>query len=202
MRILFILLLSVFTFSAGAQNTDTVRKKNVIKISPLKMIDVSNSAVELTFERAMGNHFATGLTAGWLLPHNLGSGPVEPYPKARGFTVAVEQKYYLRESAPRGSYFAAELDFLLNRYHVREYFIDASAAEGLYYEENTYQDDIVIHKQTLTLSVKWGCQFLIGRFGLEVFGGVGIRYKDVYHSGRQNPLDAMFRPPHPNVFYE
>lgn len=202
MRIIFCLILSVFTCSVEAQDPDINPRKNIIKISPLKLIDVSNAAVELTFERATGNRFSTGLTVGWLLPNNPGSGSVVPNPNSRGVSLALEEKYYLRASAPRGSYLAAGLSFLKNRYKAEEDFIDADAAEGLYPEDHSYRDEIIVNKQTLTFFVKWGYQFHINRFSLEVYGGLGIRYKDVYHSERENLTDELLKPRHPNVFHE
>lgn len=165
---------------------------NVLKFTPLKLLGITNPAFELSYERRTAQSFSTQVMASYLLPDQL-SGEVGFYPNIKGFRLAVEERFYFKKSAPFGPYIALEVDYLKNRYNTHSHFN---------YVLRSHRDTVGIKKQNISFNFKIGHQFIIKQFSIELYAGLGLRYKNVKHIKNNNPDDEeMDSPQHPNVFY-
>lgn len=174
---------------------------SIVKITPLKVLGWINPAVELSYERWTGKRLSTELTASLMLPRPIMDTDGTKY-DTRGFYVALEQRWYYRNSAPVGPYVALELNHLHSRY--RSGWIFGEPDPFAYPEEQirrSYFDDFGIRKRTTSLNFKWGLQYVIGRMAFDLYFGLGLKYRDVRHFDRFNPQDPMRWTRHPNIHY-
>ena len=174
---------------------------NALKITPLKVIGLVNASFELCYERKTSEKFATQLTAAYVLP-SLTMNNYRDFSDAKGFRVAIEEKIFITffdEVFP--SYVSFELNYLNQEYRSTWDYIDGNSIQNYY--ETTYIDTIRVHKQTYSLNLKLGYQKVFAkRFVVDVYFGIGLKYRDVYHSERANPNDKEVKPRHINLYYE
>jgi hypothetical protein len=182
---------------------DSPRKKikYIVKMTPLKIVDLVNPGIELSLERRTGNYFATQLMASYLLPFTFEDFNTIYKPNIKGYRVAIEEKYYFRKTTPTGPYISLELNYLKNRYRTIESFGIKNIYSDSTYNNTNYSDTIRIYKQTFSINFKFGYQFIVNRLSFDFFAGPGLRYKDVRHLDRINPNDEMQMPREPNEHY-
>ena len=174
---------------------------NIIKITPLKLVDLVNPSIELSYERLTGRSFSTQLMASCLLPINL-VGVIKDFnPEIKGFRFSVEEKFYFKKSAPLGPYAGFEFNYLNNQYKDIWNFDVKNTNSGTAYNYTNYSDTFGIKKQTFSFNLKFGYQIITKRLAIDFYAGLGLRYKDVRHFDRINPNDKMEIPGHPNVYY-
>lgn len=176
--------------------------QNTFKITPLKVVADFCPSIELSYERRTGKHYSTQVMASYLLPSGLSPVEYSIQPNNKGFRVALEEKYYTMASAPAGPYLGLELDYLKNKYRDRAYFGDRFPYSDSLKPYRNYADTFGIKRQTFSINLKLGCQFVRKHITLDAYVGLGIRYRDVTHFDRINPNDEMESPRHPNVPYE
>lgn len=199
-RLIFIIIVILSGLTVFGQQGESAFKKNVIKITPFKMLDLSNPAIEMIYERKISLHFSTQFMASYIISNSLSNFGDNFSPNNKGYRIALEEKYYLRSTTPKGIYFSLEFNYLSIDYNAIENFGEKNIYDSLYL--NTYYpDSISISKQTYSMNCKIGYQFHIKRFTLDVYGGLGLRYKDVTHNDRIKPEDEMEMPRHPNFYY-
>lgn len=186
-------------------NNDSVPKPssrqplpNLIRLTPLKLIDGVTPGMELSYERITGNTFSTQVMVSWLLPKRIWDSKDGIDPAIRGFRAAIEEKYYLGHEAPEGYYVAFELDYLKKRY-VTQWICDKPNDTADNYPD--YSDTFRISRQTISGNFKIGYQVELGSFYLDFYIGLGLRYRNVVQHDRLNPADELVRPRHPNVHW-
>jgi hypothetical protein len=182
---------------------DTVYSKynNILKITPLKTLGVMNSGLEISYEKKFSNYFTTQFTATYLFPVNVWDVNHDFKPNIKGFQLAIEEKFYFKRSAPIGPYISLEFNYLKNQYHDIWHFETDDIYPDTSYNYTNYSDTFGIKKQTFSLNFKLGYQIVRQRFSIDLYAGLGIRYKDVVHFDRIKPEDKMEIPRHPNFFY-
>ncbi len=199
--ILFSLLFFSLTSFGQQSKADAPIYKNILKMTPMKLIGLSNASVELSYERKTGNRFATELMASSILPESIldmGDGFTM---NSKGFATAIEEKFYFHGNRTVRQYLSISVQYLHNRYHDIDCFTDqATNYDSLLYYP-CYSDTISIKKQTLSFDVKWGLQLTVKRITFDFYSGIGLRYKDVRHYNRMNPDDKMSMPMEPNFWY-
>lgn len=159
----------------------------IVSITPLKIIDLSNPAIQITGEKKIGSSLSGGLSFGYLLP-GYKSGNVAP--KTKGITSGAMLKWFTHHSAPQGFYTAMGFYYLANSYRATEGFRHTSpdsTAPGLPYN---YTDTFTIHKQTYTINLMMGYQRIYKRFSVDVYAGLGVRFKNVVYTDRKFPGDS------------
>ena len=112
---------------------------------------------------------------------------------------------YFNENAPKGFYVSMELDYLKTSYDAVLEFYDPDSNIEDSYDYETYADDISIDKQVSTLNFKGGWQMLLNHFAVDVYAGIGVRYKDVVHHGKENPdsiMDNYFEPNYDDITHQ
>ena len=182
-------------------DSTTAKLNNIIKFAPLKLVGFVNSGVELSFERKTSNYFATQIMASYLLPTNLLDAGYDYKPNIKGYTLGIEEKLYLRKSAPIGPYFSFNINYLNNNYRdiwsfgIKDFNSDTTT------NFTNYLDSIRIHKQTISFNLKFGYQYIKNRFSFDFYLGLGARYKNVVDFDRINPNDEMEKPRYSNFYY-
>jgi hypothetical protein len=171
---------------------------NIVKISALKLVGMTNAALEITYERKTGKGFATQIMASWLLPSSGVHWGNDLHPNTRGFRTSVEEKYYFfwKKTNPR-SYVALEANYMWSRYENIARFGPSSWSDSI---NLNYEDTFKVHKQTLSINVKWGYHLVVKHFSFDFYAGIGYRYKWVSHHDRINPLDPAEGTRHPNIY--
>jgi hypothetical protein len=161
-------------------DTTGIRKRfYILKLSPLKLVDLTNSGIELSCEKRTDNYFATQVMASYLLPISIWNLNYGLKPNIKGFRLAIEEKYYFKKLAPIGSYTSLELNYLKSNY------IDSYS--NTIYNNTNYPDSLRINKQALSINLKIGYQRFIKRVAFDCYVGLGFRYKDVRYLDRINP---------------
>lgn len=174
------------------------RYANILKITPLKFVGLVNPAVELSYERKTGKNFSTQLMASYLLRTSLIYGF---QPDLEGYKVAIEEKFYFNKSALQGRYLGLEFSFMHNKNKEIWQFGEADIYNNPTAVLTNYTDTFGINKQMYRLHLKLGYQYIYKRFAIDVFAGLGVRYKNTTHFDRINPMDEMERPRHINFNY-
>ena len=171
------------------------KSSNIIKFTPYKIFDFINPSIELSFEKRTKNNLSTQLMVSYLLPKSIWTHKNATPSNIKGFRLSLEERFYLKKSTPIGPYIALEMDFLKNKYQHTASFVSISN------EEKIYNDTFDIKKHIYTLNYKIGYQINIKQFSFDIFGGLGLRYRDITHFNRLHPLDEMLAPRHPNIYY-
>lgn len=173
---------------------------NIFKITPLKVIGLTNPSIETVYERRTGNRFSTQLMASYLLPNVLETSN-DFSQNVKGFRLSVEEKFYVKKSAPYGPYLSLEFDYLNNRYNSISNFEEQNGQAKSPDNFEYYSDVFGIKKQTYNLNFKLGHQLINRKLVFDFYAGLGLRYKNTRHFDRINPDDKMEMPRHPNVYY-
>jgi hypothetical protein len=173
--------------------------KHAIKFTPYKTIQLINSGMELSYERKFSDYYTTQVSTAYLFPYNYISADLNLKP-GKGFQIGMEQRLYLKKSAPKGTYIAVEFSYLNNKHYDYWMFGHEYPTTPEEYQYN-YLDTFAIYKQTYSFNLKLGYQYIYKRLAVDLYGGLGYRYKDVRHSGRLKPEDEMVMPHSPNIYY-
>lgn len=179
-------------------DSNTQKLRNIVKLTPYKVLDISNPSIELIYERKTSQLLSSQIMLSYLLPNSLWDTGYDFKPEIRGYKFGFEEKIYLKKSAPLGSYIAIEINHLNSKYKSISSFHPAS--DSLPYLHD-YSDSINISKQITNINFKVGFQEIAGRFVFDFYGGIGARYKSVIHLDRINADDQMSMPREPNISY-
>ena len=106
-----------------------------------------------------------------------------------GFRVAIEERMYFSRSAPAGPFLAFELDYLNKRTVNEASFLRSESPFGFY--RATYKID----RQNYNAHLKMGYQRILNHFSMELYAGLGIRYRSVTHT-YEDPAMEKEKVPH------
>lgn len=162
---------------------------NIFKVTPLKLIGMTNPSYEATFERKLSPSFSVQMMGSMVMANGLLSNQSIDIVGER---LALEAKYYFKKSAPAGYYFAFEMDYLNKNYERRWQFVapELDYTDSLYFE-NSYTDTFFVHQKKIGYSLKIGYQFIKqNRFTVDLYGGLGFAVREINHSNRNNPNDV------------
>lgn len=171
---------------------------NIVKFTPLKILGTLNPGVEIAYERKLNNSFSTQVMASYLLPISLWNIKYDFRPNIKGYRFAIEEKFYWQNSAPMGPYLSLEFNYLRNQYYDEAYF---GVALPDLDSNNNYLDTYGIKKRYSSINLKIGYQYVVKRLTVDIYCGLGIRYRDVVHFDRINPEDEMEIPGSFNIYY-
>lgn len=166
--------------------------KQLLKVTPLKLLALHNASLELAYERTTGDDFSTQLMISWLLPSSLSNYDIDPSPQTKGFRLALEERFYFKKKAPFGPYFALELDYLDRQsYTKREFAPNQEGIDPFDYYEGSYEDTFIVNAIYLSRNFKFGYQKEFSSVFLDVYIGLGVRTRNISHSERINPEDVL-----------
>jgi hypothetical protein len=184
---------------ALAQDSTMIYPKHQLKFNPLKALGLVNPGIEFGYERRIGNRFAAHVAATYLCnPFNLA-----PYQAYSGYRLIAEQKYIVPIQS-LSIWFYPSISFVYNTMNINS--VGGFADTGLYNIPGAsqyygYDDSFKVTKRTYSVNACAGLVVPIHRFLIDISAGLGVKYRDVTHSGRINPNDKMIPPRHPNVYY-
>lgn len=176
------------------------RHTNILKITTLKPIAFHNSGIEVAYEKKTSNKFSTQASVAYLFSGNGRYADDDFKPDIKGFQVGLEERLYLRESAPAGPYVGFEINHLRNKYRAVGLY-DAFDVHPDYEFYHVYADSISISKKTYSFNFKIGYQLIRKRLSIDFYTGLGARYKNILHSDRLNPEDELAPDMHPFGFW-
>ncbi len=155
---------------------------NILKLTPLKLVGLLNPAIELSYERKTGKHFATQLMVSYLLP-----GYSEGYDEqGEGYKIGLEERYYYQTSAMKGFYLAWQIDYMQKK-HKSQFIFEIPDTSLL---RISYTEKVDVRKKTFSVAPKIGYQtFYKNRWLIDVYMGIGLRWREVKHFNRARPED-------------
>lgn len=174
-----LLTLLILNLATAATGQAPASYRNQLKVSPMRLLDPVNPGVEVHYERVLSPRYSAELTYGYMTPAvSLRPTLREPY---KGTRLGLEVKRTGKELDAFREYWSAEVVHNNSRAQEEEQIgIDSTDTQGIYH---TFE----IHKKTTTLNIKWGVQRREGRVVFDVGMGVGVKYRDIQHTGRQTP---------------
>ena len=194
---LALIIMVLFTLNGICQDSSTeLTYKNQLKVTPLKLFDLVNPGIELGYERFVAENVSMEVSYAHLLSRKTPGGTFDL--GIKGKKVGLEIKHFLGNSKSRQKYVGIEVVRLTNAYTDIGRFGISSFDDTL---NLNYTDTFSIKKNTLSVNLKVGIRYLIGHFVIELYSGLGIKYKEVIHSDRRRPQDPLEVPIHPNIYH-
>jgi len=201
MKKVFLLLLMFLPVAMLRGQDEYAMRKNCVKITPLKLIREISPATEFSYERLTGKYFSTQISAAYLLPVSIWQLGDEFPVRNNGFSFALEERYYIEKLELTQKYIGLEAEYLQNDYTTTARFGKENPFTDPPYVNYNYRDTFDIHKRTFNINVKYGCRYTFKRLSVDMYLGLGIRYRHVAHYNRKIPADEMEQPKHPNIIY-
>lgn len=178
------LILIIFPCGLFAQNTIvndiSFLRKNILKIGPGQLVNSSNPGIEIAFERFTGERFSSQIVLNYLTINDIYEGEVE---RTGGYRIAFEEKYYV-PNYRSGGFIALELDFFKNGLKTSETFTETFINDQGMQEIREIENDYVVKRDVFSVNFKLGKQFNYSRFIFTIYGGFGLRFKNIYEEGR------------------
>jgi len=138
------------------------RNENIIKFTPLRLIDIYNAGIEIGYEKRMSDNFSTQFTYTHIDVVTSLFYTVSDKINMKGARFSLEQKWFILESAPEKIYFSAELAYLNKTFDI---------IDNYYYVRGD--------KKAYNLNLKFGYQLMAGAFVFEAYAGLGFRSRNV-----------------------
>lgn len=162
--------------------------KNNVKLNPLKALGFFNPAIELSYERRLNNNYSLQYSAAFLFD---GIFHLIDLRDKRGSRHSLELKRFFDRSSMFGNYLGFQTSFLETSYEQYCKFRDTHDP-GFPTFGSDYSQDVFVFKNTGDFSVKMGYQKMWpSGFVVDAFLGVGIRYVNCRHIGRDDVLDKQ-----------
>jgi hypothetical protein len=180
--------------------TESLKEKNIIKISPLGIIHLTNPIFELSYERRLNQNFSVQLKTGYLLSQSLILNKAY-LPNHKGFGIGTELRYYIANAEIEGVYVGFEFSYLSNYYTRLGNFNPPLLVNDTSYFQHydAHTDFFKINRQVTNLNFKVGIQKRFNRLCSDVFIGLGVRYKDVAYSGLDFSNERLSKSRHLNI---
>lgn len=183
-RLLSFLFILIIPQLAKAQDRP-IEPKGIIFFSPFKLLDPVNPGVELSYEKAYCQKWATHVAATYVIQITGVDRNVS------GYRLQVEQKYFYRTSVKRRQYFSAGLSYGITKLDDKIRYYDWA-------NNITYRDSFSVSRRNTSFNIKWGRQYHAGRFVFDLAVGAGLKYRHVTHKDRSIPHEV---PEHYSMIY-
>ena len=167
---------------------------NQVKLSPVKLVDPVNPALQASYERGYAGHLSTQLTFAWM--HDFFS--LTDFTEFRGYRTGIEQKFFSRKIVAKRYRYYTSVEFV---------YLDVKYNHGSFYKADTlsttpkYLDRFAVSKQHFSINLKQGLQIPIKRFMIDIGYGAGIKFKRTRREGVDNRQAYEIGPRHPNAYY-
>lgn len=170
---------------------DYYKFKNLIKFTPLKLLNFAYPTLEIGYERKTGIRFSTEIKAGYILPNSMAGLLDNEKPNNKGFTFSLEEKYFLKPPKRNRPYIAFEFNYRRISYNAINSFAYPNEEPDSIYPPPSYVDSFSIKKQVFNYTLKYGLQTQYKRFFIDLYVGLGLRRREVRHFDRNNPIDEF-----------
>lgn len=193
-----LLLLITLSHNSYSQRTPPTYN-NQFKVSPFKIVDQVNPGIEASYERWYLNDFSAQLTCTYILDpfHNTQYAIYASSPK--GWQAGLEGKFFIPVKGSDKPYLSVEINRLQIKYTSEsEFGYKPPTADTILY---IYAETFNLSRKTMSLNLRAGQQLYYRHFVFDIAIGLGLKYRDVSHTGRRFPTDEMIMPRHPNAYY-
>ncbi len=175
----------VLPFIAFSQLIDTTYN-NQIKISALRLINILNPGIEISYERLHGKRYSSQLSIGY--PTNVLG---KPYQQLKGHTFAFEEKYFKKMLSRPRNYWSLDLN-------ITNINFDETTGGMDTVNNISITDTFTIKKKMQSVAIKYGVQLFGEHIILDFSIGAGLKYRNVTHyhrefeyKGPREPSDFM-----------
>jgi hypothetical protein len=156
-----------------------------VKTSVLSLINPFFNSVSVGLEKHYGTRYSTQVN----YRRFTGLREASFVKGLRGWGLSLEQKYFFKQSGNLRVYVSAELGHDLMNYRTTDFFNPRYRFDSLYNDAYTYADTYRISRSISYLQAKLGFQQSFQHFFIELYGGLGLAYRKVHHSYRNNVND-------------
>jgi hypothetical protein len=182
-----------------------LEKPNAIFVAPFNLFDFVNPNFQMGYERFVAPKWAVQIEVGIIINHSIENYLIDwlsgmrvkdcPYTN-KGFRVKTSMKYVVFEKKRIKLYVSPELFYMRNKSGiVRDFLVSdfefnypTPISSGATAYHNFFYND----EQKMGVNFKFGVKFLLGkRFLLEPHVGLGVAYRVVIQTGRDNLNDKM-----------
>lgn len=191
-RLALLVLAMVFTSQILLAQTNTGLPSFQIKVSPFRLIDLTNPGFELGIEKTYAKKHASQVSVAYM-KNLISSNAFHDY---GGWRFSAEQKFFIDTKKPLKYYVSAEFAYLKVAYQTSAPFHLPEPADA-----KSYTDHFNIKKRNTIYNLKYGVLIPLNRFVFDVAGGVGIKNRNVHRSGFDHENAIEITPRHPNVFF-
>jgi hypothetical protein len=155
------------------------KHKFIVSLTPEKIISPVNPVIEVAGERKLNSSLSAAAMFGYLLPGNhLSRNSGDLTPNIKGISAGLQAKWFIHHSGPQGFYTALGFNYLNNRYRISADLTHVTYTNSLPTFLD-YTDSFYVHKQTYTINLLIGYPRIYKRLSLDVYGGFGLRFKNV-----------------------
>ena len=142
--------------------------KNQIKISPFRIIDLSNPGIEISYERMFSKKFSTQLS------YSFGKDifGLFPFDNFRGYRFSIEEKYFFESTDEYRNYVSVDLFWNNDKYDNETSYRDSMGGD-------IKKERFLIRRKIFSANVKYGKQVLFNHFIIDMCIGAGIRWRNV-----------------------
>ncbi len=194
----FILFSVIVKFISG--QTDSLKTyNNQIKISPVRLI-TDIRGLQISYERQYLNKYSTQLTSAYIFDP-FAKSELATWSKMSGYSIGIEQKYFIDKDAHSKSYISADFTFLTSNFENINMFQIKSPKDSIEIAHEHF-DTIMVDRKTYTLAFRYGIQLYIKHFVVDFNIGFGLRYRDVTHLNKLHENDVMTQPRHLVITHE
>ncbi|MFL5740870.1 MAG: hypothetical protein ACJ75B_11675 [Flavisolibacter sp.] len=174
MRKVYAILLMLYWCITTHPQENKVRYENQVWVNLPRLIDPANPGIEMGYERALSRKFSQDVIIGWMRP-------VFQTNKFEGYRFGLEEKIFLNRHEP-ALYLAAQLIYNHSAlYHVDNYGYDSTA--------NAFVNaPFTIVQENLSLNFISGLVAHWRRVVLDLYMGIGIKYRTIRHINRKYPI--------------
>lgn len=194
MKSIISLFILIFISLHSLAQPEAPEKKNIVKFTPLKIFAFENASLEFSYERVTSDYLSTQIMLSWLLPERIMIENIDYKRNIRGYRIAIEERIYFTGTGPKGHYIAFELDHFYKKFNEQGDFYREIEEDGYYYDD-LYTTLYGVEKRIFNISAKYGYQFLTEHFSFDLYGGLGVRFREVRHFNKpggeryyENPL--------------
>ncbi|MDR0812012.1 MAG: hypothetical protein LBN23_07065 [Paludibacter sp.] len=175
-----------------AQNQTNEWRKNQIKFSPLRIVNLFYPGFELSYERQYGR-LASQISAAYLCI------PLPRYNSCNGYRFNFEEKLFFKKQPPKNNAkFYLSLEGGFNNITINEdrEFLPAEYEKATRKEqrENAYLDNFDIQREAIITNCKFGVQFRAKRIIFDISIGMGLIFQNVTYYNVEYQGDKLFYP--------
>ncbi|MFT5336172.1 MAG: hypothetical protein ACJAY8_000263 [Sphingobacteriales bacterium] len=167
----------------------------LLKFSPLKLMGLFHPGVELGLEFPFSQKNSMQILASYLFPISSAYGSTNWDPtssrwnvKNQKFNISFEARHYLTRGFGEGLYLGLDMNHLNSKTVETVPFYDEDPNA---LSQDTYQDSISVHKIGNSMAFKLGYVIPGDRVSLDMYIGLGVRYVNTTHEGRQFPEHTL-----------
>ena len=180
-------------FKQPFAKSELTSNKNQIKFTLARPIAYATyPGFELSYQRYHTHRWATQVSGMYIkdifnaiyINHNNG-----------GYRVGLEEKYFVNKNIKFKPYLSIYGDYAKMHYDFLERF-DSTYINGVYdslHRHGGYFDTLHASKRISTINLKYGFEWSIKHFVVDISVGIGCRYKQANITGKKNPNDSPHR---------